>query len=70
MDVILGDIDFTFPLTKAQYASKDFIVWGNYDAVLAGDTYNGGSEFLILSCALWACTVFPLLVRTRCLPDA
>ena len=43
MDVVLGDIAFTFPLTKQQYASKDFIVWGNTDAVMAGDTYNGES---------------------------
>ena len=41
MDVILGDIGFTFPLTKDAYTGKDLIVWGNYDAVLAGDTYNG-----------------------------
>ena len=41
MDVILGDIGFTFPLTKDAYAGKDLVVWGNYDAVLAGDTYNG-----------------------------
>ena len=41
MDVILGDVAFTFPLTRAHYAGKDFVVWGNYQAVLAGDTYNG-----------------------------
>ena len=41
MDVVLGDIGFTFPLTKEAYQGKDLIVWGNYDAVLAGDTYNG-----------------------------
>lgn len=43
MDVILGDIAFTFPLTKQQYVGKDFVVWGNVDAVHAGDTYNGRS---------------------------
>ena len=41
MDVILGDIGFTFPLIKDSYQGKDLIVWGNYEAVLAGDTYNG-----------------------------
>lgn len=41
MDVILGDISFTFPLTKSQYAGKDFVVWGYTEAVAAGDTYNG-----------------------------
>ena len=45
MDVMLGDIGFTFPLTKEAYADKDLIVWGNYDAVLAGDTYNGQASF-------------------------
>ena len=41
MDVILGDIGFTFPLTKEAYEGKDLVVWGNYNAVMAGDTYNG-----------------------------
>lgn len=51
MDVILGDIGFTFPLTKEAYTGKDLIVWGNYDAVLAGDTYNGmASTALLPSC--------------------
>ena len=54
MDVILGDIAFTFPLTKQQYTGKDFIVWGNHDAVLAGDTYNGAASMLTWQCTyLW-----------------
>ena len=65
MDVILGDIAFTFPLTKAQYAGKDFIVWGNREAVLAGDTYNGASAAACLTCHVGWCFA-PLCSCMRC----
>ncbi|KAK9789231.1 hypothetical protein WJX73_005530 [Symbiochloris irregularis] len=41
MDIILGDIAFTFPLDKANYTGRDIITWGGRKAILAGDAYNG-----------------------------
>lgn len=41
MDIILGDITFTFPLDKVNYTDRDIITWGGKRAILAGDAYNG-----------------------------
>lgn len=44
MDIILGDISFTFPLDKVNYTDRDIITWGGKKAILAGDAYNGAAH--------------------------
>ena len=41
MDIILGDVTFTFPLDKVNYTDRDIVTWGGEQAILDGDAYNG-----------------------------
>lgn len=53
MDTVMQDMSFEIPL--ANYAGKDFVVWGHEDKITKGDVYNGkipsishmGTAFLI-----------------------